>query len=345
MKKPNWAEWNALRKSSQAQSNQPLPMLAFPVELYSFGFLVMDGTLLVLRLLQVIRFDNLRKCGQKYSICRKHVDPSKGVLRRPTRENQGSIFMIQRIIWTIGVMCQVVAFSGTLFGQQTIVNVPSDALTPQGRSFYLHESIFTPNSANASYATTNFLTYGYSKNTELCATFYNFDDVGSEFGSVGLGYKSVYKLLEEERPDLELKWTHGFMMPVRLTGGEQAVGYFPYSHVAFNVPNTPMRLLGGAAIGSENLFGESGASALAGLEFPITEKLSFTGEWFSGNHNLSALIPGLTWHTEDLIIVGGPKIPNNFDRNEIGLVLEMGIFWGGKSGGPYNMPHYGVYPR
>lgn len=231
------------------------------------------------------------------------------------------------------------------YAQQTIVNVPSDALTPAGRSFYLHESVLTPNSDKATYTTTNFLTYGLTKNTELCATFYSFDNAGSDFGSLGLGYKSVFKVLEEERPDLELKWTHGFMMPTRLTGGEQAVGYFPYSHLAFNLPDTEIRLLGGAAIGSKNFFGAAEASALVGLEFPITEKLSFTGEWFSGNHNLSALIPGLTWHTEDIIIVGGPKIPNNFDKDEYGLVLEIGVFWGGKSGGALNQSHYGVYPR
>ncbi len=230
-------------------------------------------------------------------------------------------------------VASIAALGGSHQTKQTIVNVPSDALTPKGRSFYLHESVSAPNSAKATYTTTNFLTYGLTDNTELCTTFYNVDNAGSTNGSVGLGYKSVFTLLEEQRPDLELKWTHGFMLPIRLNEGEQAVGYFPYSHLAFNIPETPFRLLGGAVIGSKNLFGESQASGLAGLEFPITEKLSFTGEWFSGNHKFSALIPGLTWHTDNIIAVAGYKIPNNFDPNEYGVVLEIGIFWGGKSGG------------
>lgn len=231
------------------------------------------------------------------------------------------------------------------YGQQTIVNVPSDALTPKGAGFYLHESAFVPESPEAKYVTTNFWCYGISDNTELCATMYNITDTGSPDGALGLGYKSVKKLFEDDVPEAELKWTHGFMMPIRLNDGEQAVGYFPYSHLAMNVPGTNLRVLGGAAIGSKNLFGESTASALAGLEFPITEKLSFTGEWFSGNHNLSALIPGLTWHSEKLLFVHGLKIPNNFDPNEYGYIFEVGVFFGKKKSSSYPWPHYGVYPR
>lgn len=232
--------------------------------------------------------------------------------------------------------------------QQTIVNVPSDALTPKGAGFYLHESAFTGASPVAEYTTTNFWCYGLSDKTELCATLYNINEVRSPDGCLGFGYKTVEKLFENEVPEAELKWTHGFMLPIRMNTGEQAVGYFPYTHLAINVPNTPFRVLGGAAIGSKNLLGESTASALAGLEFPITEKLSFTGEWFSGNHNLSALIPGLTWHSERLLFVHGLKIPNNFDHREYGYIFEVGVFFGKKkkdSNSDYPWPHYGVYPR
>lgn len=136
------------------------------------------------------------------------------------------------------------------------------------------------------------------------------------------------------------------MLPISLndTNSNPSVGYFPYTHLTFEVPHTKLRLLGGVASGSRNLFGEDSVSALAGAEYPITKHLSFTGEWFSGQHNLSGLIPGFTYHRDSLIVVGGYKIPNNFRMEDSGLVLEVGFFFGGNQAANHetNEFHYGV---
>ena len=236
--------------------------------------------------------------------------------------------------------------------QQTIVNVPSDNVTPRGQHFYLHESQVLWNKGRGGYNTTNFYTYGLTDRTELAVTQYNVDSGGSRDAALGLGFKTVHPFLRDELPDLETRLTFGHMTPVSVGGQTPAVGFFTYGHLSAQVPGTDLRLLGGVAGGSRNLFGETAASALVGVEYPLTEHLSFTGEWFSGTHNLSGLIPGLTYHNYDLIVVGGVKIPNDFHPAGYGLVLEVGYFFGGpkkRKGDDGDRPsypdrHYGVRP-
>jgi hypothetical protein len=238
----------------------------------------------------------------------------------------------------------LLAWAAAATAQQTIINVPSDALTPKGQGFALHESQFAPRSGEAIYTTTNFLTYGLLDHTELAATLYSIDSEGSPLGSLGLGFKTTLDVFRGALPALQTKWTGGFMLPLSPNQDDHPVGFFPYSHLTVQIPRTELRLLTGIAAGSKNLFGTNTLSALGGVEYPLTKHLSFTGEWFSGYHNLSGLIPGFTYHRKNLILVGGYKIPNDFEMRESGLVLEVGVFFGpgALSHDEDPMKHYGV---
>lgn len=186
--------------------------------------------------------------------------------------------------------------SSVAFGQQTIVNVPSDALTPRGQVFLMHETQLSWGSKTPDFNTTNFFAYGWNEQTELAITLYNVDEFGSDAMALGVGFKTAKELSAEWFEEFDPKWTYGFMAPISLAEQDQAVGYFGYTHSTFAVPDTELRLLGGVAAGSKNLFEQDAISALIGAEYPLTEHLSFTGEWFSGSHSLSGLIPGLTYH-------------------------------------------------
>lgn len=122
------------------------------------------------------------------------------------------------------VFTALVFTSELTLAQQTIINVPSDALTPQGSHFVLHESQFSPRSKKATYTTTNFYTYGLTDNTELAATLYSVDNDGSELGALGLGWKSTYEVFQEEMPELKVKWTSGFMLPISVEETRGQVG-------------------------------------------------------------------------------------------------------------------------
>jgi hypothetical protein len=226
------------------------------------------------------------------------------------------------------------------------VNVPSDALTPRGQGFVLHESQALPWTDQAAFNTTNFLCFGLTDHTELCATVYGVDNDGSSASCLGLGFKSVYDILGDRWPDSELKLTYGGMLPISLSAQDERVGYFPYAHLSTNLGDTGWRGLAGVAAGSENLFGEAAVSVLAGLEYPLTKHWSFTGEWFSGHHELSGLIPGLTYHRGRWIVVAGYKIPNDFDHKGSAFILEGGLFFGPGSEldqkNTTTSPHYGI---
>jgi hypothetical protein len=98
-------------------------------------------------------------------------------------------------------------------------------------------------------------------------------------------------VLGERLPEWKPKITSGSLTPLSLQPQSQSVGSFTFGHVIFDIPRTDFRLLAGAAGGSRNLFGDDAASFLGGLEFPITDHLAFTGEWFSGNHDFGDRSP------------------------------------------------------
>lgn len=253
----------------------------------------------------------------------------------------------RRSLW---ILVQIGAFSAILanvaFGQQTIVNVPSDALTPRGQVFLMHETQLAWSSSKPNYNSTNFFAYGLNEQTELAITLYNVDEFGSDALALGMGFKTVRELETEWFEDFTPKWTYGLLAPISLADQDQAVGYFGFTHLTFAIPNTDLRLLGGVAAGSENLFGQDAVSALVGVEYPFTDHLSFTGEWFSGTHDLSGLIPGITYHNDRLILVAGLKIPSSFDPKECGLVFECGWFFGPSHNSNLDSavshPHYGI---
>lgn len=130
------------------------------------------------------------------------------------------ILVVTVLVW--------VGFSASIvFGQQTIINVPSDALTPPGQFFSLHESQVSPLSASATFTTTNFLTYGLTDQTELAATLYGFDNFSSELAALGLGFKTTRDVFSEVLCEQEVKWTYGLMVPISLDSQAEDLGWFP----------------------------------------------------------------------------------------------------------------------
>ena len=85
--------------------------------------------------------------------------------------------------WAL-TLAAAAACAGPVAAQQTIVNVPSDNVTPRGQHFYLHESQLLWNRGRGGYNTTNFYTYGLTDRTELAVTQYNVDSAGSPDAAV-----------------------------------------------------------------------------------------------------------------------------------------------------------------
>lgn len=226
--------------------------------------------------------------------------------------------------------------ANALFGQQTIINLPSADQTPKGKFFALHESQVRAWQPGQYWATTNFFTYGVSDEFELCLTQYQLGLPAQPYAAVGVGYKYTTPSFAFLPEHLELKLTLGQMLTFSATG--KGVGVWSYALGSFRVPLLETRLAAGVSFGPRASFGTTGQIGFLGVstvhfvcsfEQPLTEHINLLGEWFSGdNHENAYFIPGINYHSKDIILILGYKIANTREGQiSNGFVLEIGRFF------------------
>ena len=63
---------------------------------------------------------------------------------------------------------------------------------------------------------------------------------------------------------------------------------------------------------------------LAGYEQPVTKKVSLVADWFSGSHDLAALVMGVQVQaTHQLIVITGFKVPNEPTKSDNAALVEV----------------------
>lgn len=238
----------------------------------------------------------------------------------------------------LALMVSLGLVSRVSFAQQAIVTMPSADITPARQFFAMHETQARAWGQRPYWAGTWFLTYGLGYETELAATLFDFGvtyDGGVGNTALALGFKSGVPLLHDVAPRLELRLTFGAMAMVSTVG--RGVGHWLYFVPTLRIPGVETRVGAGLSHASEQFYGPgySALSFIASIEQPVpvpgVRGLSIVAEWFSGSHELSNLIVGLTWHpTPRWIFVLGWKIPTRdavFTLNEQAVVAEVGIFF------------------
>ncbi|MFO0628833.1 MAG: hypothetical protein U0325_24880 [Polyangiales bacterium] len=221
--------------------------------------------------------------------------------------------------------------------QQAIVTMPSADITGPRQLFFMHESQLRPWGGRPYWAGTYFLTYGLGYGTELAATVFDqgvYPNGGTGNTSLALGFKSAVRLFSREAPTWQLQLTFGAMAVTSLNDG--SVGGWIYALHSLRLPALRTRLAVGVSYATEQLYGPGVRefSLIASIEQPLpipgVRGLSFVAEWFSGQHELSNFIFGLTWHPNPTwIFVLGWKIPtryNTVDVNDMAAVAEVGFF-------------------
>jgi hypothetical protein len=242
------------------------------------------------------------------------------------------IYNILRPVF-LGFVIIISSSSTALFAQQTIVNLPSADQTPQGHLFILHETQVRPWQPDSYWRSTNFITYGITNNFEACATVYNLDFVGANkpYTSLGLGFKGAHQFLEQEAPELEAKLTAGAMFTTSFEG--KGTGVWTYAHLSVRLPVLHTRVAAGISKGSRQIFGGTSEAFISteninfigSVEHPITKNFGVVLEWFSGKHEMGDLVPGVIFHTKELVMILGYKIGNG-DGNAggNGIIFEIG---------------------
>ena len=204
------------------------------------------------------------------------------------------------------------------FAQQTIFNVPSADLTEKNMIFFQHQSTF---SGRFGEFDNNFV-FGLGKNTEFDLTLFNVGTKNIRNEVLALGFKSILPLDEKTHT----KFTFGHLIPISLR--RNGVGGYSYSHISTVLPKLHTRITSGIAVGTTTLFDRDFICFIAGIEHPITKKLSFVMDWYSGKHSNGFLIPGFYYSfTPKLILSGGYRIRNNTENGHNGFIIELSKFF------------------
>lgn len=215
---------------------------------------------------------------------------------------------------------------GSAWAQQTVFNVPSADVTPEGVLFLQHESQFRPYKPRQFWIGTHYSALGIGHNTELTMTLFDLNAPFTRSMDLGIGFKNVHPILTKRFPAREFKTVLGSQVVPSLDGG---VGNWTYASVSGRVPKLKTRLTAGVNYGTKHIFGKTTIGAIGAVEQPITKKLSLIMDWYSGDSAYGLLIPGVGIQPTDSIqIFAGYQIPNPSNKLlPSGFVIEVAKFF------------------
>ncbi|MEI7474968.1 MAG: hypothetical protein WCK67_09345 [bacterium] len=207
--------------------------------------------------------------------------------------------------------------------QQTIFNVPSADVTPKGEIFLEPEFQFRPWSPGRFMLNTDYVAIGVGHNTELDATLFNVSSPSSGNIVLGTGFKSAIPFLNKKSPKREFKLIVGTEVLSSLQGN--GVGNWSYSALSARTPKTNTRLTAGISYGTKDIFGVDTLAFIAGVEQPLTKRLSVQADWYSGTEHFAGfLIPGIAYALpKKTTLYLGYQIPNSPRNGVSGFVIEL----------------------
>lgn len=223
--------------------------------------------------------------------------------------------------------------------QSLIASIPSADVAPVGKIMFTHESqINSWNYDKVKWNSFNFLCYGVQKNLELTVSFSNLSNAAVSHECIGLGFKKIIDI-NIEVPETKFVFGQNILYGLN----EKSVGGWTYAMFSCRTPKLKTRLTAGLSLGSAELFGydtntvndnysnkkftvtrRNPLSFIAGIEQPIIEKkFSIIADWFSGSHDLSALIVGTQLEFKHLILITGYKFQNYEPIKKGAVIIEL----------------------
>ena len=225
--------------------------------------------------------------------------------------------MFARILFSLLIAASVVP------AQQTIFDVPSGDISVKGDWFYQHQTVARAWSPERRWIQTNAFGYGIGFHTEIDTTVFNTDaeHLSNTLGSIG--FKSSLPIHGDEAR-VPLKFVVGDLLTV---GAEHHTGNWSYAMLQATAPRIHTRVIAGASAGTAALFGRRTTGVLGGVEQPLTSRLTFQADWFSGKHDLAYAIPGLVYRfSRHWMISAGYQLPNSKSPGYRAAVLELTRF-------------------
>jgi hypothetical protein len=115
------------------------------------------------------------------------------------------------------------------------------------------------------------------------ATYFNLASPASNNQTLALGLKKVIPLKLENIKNYEPKIIIGGSAANSIQGN--GVGHWAFSAANFLIPQTQTRLTIGVSNGTKQIFNSELTCLMLGFEQKITKKISYVGDWYSGNSN------------------------------------------------------------
>lgn len=232
----------------------------------------------------------------------------------------------------------ILASISNAFSQSLIAGMPSADVAPEKRFMFTHESqLNTWSYDKVKWNSFNFLCYGAAKNLEVTVSFSNLSNSPIAHESIGTGFKKIFDLEFIPLPEAKFAFGQNVLYSVDRT----SVGGWSYALLSNRIPVLDTRLTYGISYGSSELFGydtlttnrngvnerivkeRNPLSAMVGLEQPIIkDRFGIIADWFSGQHDLSALITGFQFDFHNLVLISAYKFPNLEPAKKGSIIFE-----------------------
>lgn len=216
----------------------------------------------------------------------------------------------------------LIALASAANAQSLIVGIPNAETTPRGKVAITHESQALVFKQPVAWNSFSFVTFGLADHLEGSISLNGLSAPRTSELSLGVGFKWVRPLFEEQVPEWELRATFGAMALLSLDRRE--VGGWAYGHGSVRIPTVHTRLTAGVSYGSEILFGtgKTPVAFMAGVEQPITDWLWLVADWYSGDHALGAFIPAVQFNVWKFALIVGYKFDNQRDNPSDAVIFE-----------------------
>lgn len=191
-------------------------------------------------------------------------------------------------------VASVFLLSASIFGQQTIFNVPTSDVLDRGKVYGEIDISFKPNCQEAVCRFSSFVprvVVGAGGNVEVGLNVVGNIQPGAD--STTLVPTVKWKFFESKKKDTALLAGTNVYIPVR--NRSYNVGTYSYAAVSKTVNNT--RLTAGGYVASRNVFAPNAvrAGGQFGVEQALNDKVTLAADWITGKHGSGYFTPGVIY--------------------------------------------------
>jgi len=178
--------------------------------------------------------------------------------------------------------------------QSTIFNIPSTDTVAQGKAYFEFDylpQVPGPDGGDRFQTSTPRIIFGVSPQVEAGVNVSNFSQGGATASLFQPDVK--YKFYADDAQGLAASAGFVWYIPINHRDVQPTFGLV-YANVSKKIKDGPRFTVGGYGVPAGDSFAGPKGGVLAGYEQPITPKVSFVADWFSGKNFFGYFTPGIS---------------------------------------------------